>query len=43
MSMESNEMTVSAAAEARALGYDCRFRSVYRGYAALAELRAGRA
>jgi S-adenosylmethionine-diacylgycerolhomoserine-N-methlytransferase len=32
-----------ADAVARAFGYDCRFRSVYRGYTALAELRAGRA
>ncbi len=29
-----------ADAIARSLGHDCRFRKLYRGYAALAELRA---
>lgn len=34
------DLPEKAAGVARALGYDCRCRSLYRGYAALAELRA---
>jgi S-adenosylmethionine-diacylgycerolhomoserine-N-methlytransferase len=34
------DLEEKASQTARALGHDCRFRSLYRGYAALAELRA---